>query len=233
MDRLNLYAVGDCNTGGADALPQGESLPDQLAAMLESSGVNVNLTNLGLTMTTTREGVAKVENEVHAPDFLLINFGLVDAWVTSFPQLYVNYYPDNGVRKFGRKVLKLVKKMLRSPALNKMVSRGEVVPPEEYVDNFKQMIRIARSRNSKVKILLWGTTLSTDNPQRNENIRCYNNLLESLAQEEGVLYLDIEEIVSAIDPAESYLDNVHLTGVCFERIATKIMPMLIGDQLNR
>jgi len=233
MDRLNLYAVGDCNTGGADALPKGESLPDQLAAILESSGVNVNMTNLGLTMTTTREGVTKVNNDVHAPDFLLINFGLVDAWITAIPQCYVLYYPDNGVRKFSRKVLKMVKKVLRNPTLNKMVRRGEVVPAEEYVDNFRQMIRIVRSRNPNVKILLWGTTLSTDNPQRNENIRRYNKLLDSLAQEEDVLYLDIENIVTTMDTEDSYLDNVHLSGACFARIADKMLPLLTGDQPKR
>ncbi len=233
MDKLNLYAVGDCNTGGADALPKGGCLPDQLAAMLESSGVHVNVTNLGRTMTTSREGVLKVKSEVQEPDIVLLNYGLADAWVTAIPQCYVLYYPDNGVRKFARKVLKLIKKVLRNQTLNKMVRRGEVVPPEEYVYNFRQMIHIARSRNPKVKILLWGTTLSTDNPQRNENIRRYNKLLESLAHEENALYLDIEVIVSDIDLAESYLDNVHLTGECFARIAYKMLQLLTGDQPKR
>jgi lysophospholipase L1-like esterase len=226
MDKLNLYAVGDCNTSGADALPKGESLPDQLAVMLESSGMSLQVINLGHTMTTSREGVLKVQTEVQKPDIVLLNYGLADAWVTAIPQCYVLYYPDNTARKFARKGLKLLKKILRNPTLNKMVTRGEVVPAEEYIDNFRQMIRIIRSRNPNVKILLWGTTLSTDNPQRNENIRRYNDLLKKLSQEEDALYLDIEETVSDIDPTEAYLDNVHLTGLCFDRIAAQIMPML-------
>ena len=87
MDKMNLYAVGDCNTGGADALPKGDSLPDQLAAMLESSGVRVNVVNLGHTMTTSREGVLKVKAEVQEPDIVLLNYGLADAWITAIPAM--------------------------------------------------------------------------------------------------------------------------------------------------
>jgi lysophospholipase L1-like esterase len=230
MEKIKIYAVGDCNTEGANSLPPGESIPEKLASVFESSGLSVTLVNLGQTMTTTREGLTRVQNEVTAPDILLINFGLVDAWVTSIPQVYVPYYPDNRWRKLGRKLIKSIKKLLRKPILNKMVTHGEVVSSEEYLNNFKEMIRIARSRNPEVKILLWSTTFALNDPQRNENIHRYNCLLKELAVTSDTLYLDISELVGSLQPSDAYLDDVHLSGKSSALIAETMVKLLKTNQ---
>ncbi len=227
MKSLCLYAVGDCNTEGFHALPKEDNIPEQLSSIFKASGQNIQLINLGHTMTTTREGLDRVRNEVQSPDYLLINFGLVDAWVTSIPQVYIPYYPDNRFRKLGRKILKTTKKRLRHKIFNALVSRGEVVSPKEYVHNIDEMIRIARCRNSEVKILLWGTTFALNNPQRNVNIRRYNELLKDLSRSRNTLFLDIEEIVDSLPIEEAYLDDVHLSARSSVLIAARMNQLLM------
>ena len=120
--------------------------------------------------------------------------------------------------------------MLRHPVCKGIVSRGEVVSSEEYIRNIDEMIRIVRSRNSDVRILLWGTTLAFNSPERNDNIRRYNALLKEAANSLGVLYLDIEDIVSSLPTSEAYLDDVHLSAKCSTLIAEAMFQLLKQDR---
>ena len=80
---LRLVAVGDCNTGGANGTAADDQVPARLADRLRAQGIECDVQNLGRTMSTTREGQARMSRDANAADLLLINFGLVDAWVTS------------------------------------------------------------------------------------------------------------------------------------------------------
>lgn len=219
---LRLQAVGDCNTEGADALPKGDSLPEKLKARLEQQRYAVTLQNLGYTMTTTREGVAKMELEAQPADVLLINFGLVDAWVTSIPQVYIPYYPDSRLRKFARKLLKSLKRRLRSPLARRLFPQGEVVGLEEYRRNLIRMIELARSKNPRVLAVLWSTPPTRSDQRRNANILRYNAVLHAVAHDYGALYIDAEEALAGIPGDRVYLDEVHLTGIGADRLAEHI-----------
>src|SRR5262245_44611073 len=90
---LRVLAVGDCNTGGAAGAPLEDRVTERLVAHFASRGIDCRAQNLGFTMNTTREGLPRMERHAAPADLVLINFGLVDAWVTSLPWLYLSYYP--------------------------------------------------------------------------------------------------------------------------------------------
>src|SRR5690606_11690055 len=101
-------------------------VPARLVKALSLTRSDWDLDNLGATMNTSREGVARLRACSRPADLLIINFGLVDAWVTSAPWLYVPYFPDNVIRKWSRKILKSVKRRLRSQAIRRLFGSGPV-----------------------------------------------------------------------------------------------------------
>ena len=223
---LRLLAVGDCNTAGKNESPSGASIPEKLAAWLERRGMATVLQNLGYTMSTSREGLARVQRDARPADVLLLNFGLVDAWVTSIPAVYLSYYPDNRLKKLGRKLLKSLKRRLRNGRLRQFIPVGEVVPLAEYERNMRRIIGAARAANPAVQIILWGTPPTRTSAERNANIARYNATLATLAAECGATYLATEPLLAALDVEATYLDEVHLAGAAVEQIAKALDEVL-------
>jgi len=138
---LRVLAVGDCNTCGITVPPIGNTILDKFCEQLEDHGYTTARQNLGCGMATTREGVQRMRLDAQPADTVLINFGLVDTWITSIPRVYVPYYPDTWRRKRLRKLLKFVKRrLLRSPALRHFIPIGTVVSLDEYDQNIRDIL---------------------------------------------------------------------------------------------
>lgn len=220
---LRILAVGDCNTGGVEGAPPETRMPVQVAARLESAGFSCELRNLGRTMSTSREGVARIRSEGTPADLLLLNFGLVDAWVTTIPRVYIAYYPDNLVRKWGRKLLKSLKRRLRAGWLRRWVPVGEVVPIAEYERNIQAILDVAREQNPGVFCVLWGTVTVPADQARTGNIARYNACLRRIADSHpGTTYLDAADCIREFDVGEAYVDRVHISQRAAERIAAEV-----------
>lgn len=225
---LRVLAVGDCNTCGIVVPAIGNTILDKLCLRLEKLGYQTVGQNLGYGMATSREGVERIRREAKPADLVLINFGLVDTWITSIPQIYVPYYPDSVLRKRVRKLLKFIKRRLRSPWLRKFIPLGPVVPLEEYRRNMQQMITLARSKNPAATILLWGSPPVQHDPSRNDNLRRYDCVLKEIAVQSGVIFLSTFEIVESLESAEAYLDEVHLNEAATEGIAAAMYEAFIA-----
>ena len=224
-ETINIMAVGDCNTCGSLELGPGESMPAQFCRMLAADGVDARLLNLGYTMCTTREGLARLRAEGLRipPAIVLINFGLVDAWVTTIPGIYVPYYPDNRLRKTLRKLLKSLKRRLRTSWLKEFVPWGEVVSPVEYRLNLEAMITEIRHVSPHARIVLWGTPPSRDDEERNRNLQRYDTCLRQIAEATDTAFVDVAEAIrEAADTASLYIDNVHLSASGATLVAKRI-----------
>ncbi|MFN0199075.1 MAG: SGNH/GDSL hydrolase family protein [Planctomycetaceae bacterium] len=229
---LRLLAIGDCNTEGCRQLPRQASIPAQVAMSLEQRGYIVDVQNWGCTMSTTREGLARLQAQPIAADLVLINFGLVDAWVTTIPKIYIPYYPDSFLRKWGRKILKMVKRRLRHPRLERFVPQGEVVSLAEYRANIERMISAIRSANPDAEIVLWGTVPVQHDEIRNRKLIDYNNTLRELAQMKNIRYIEAGEIVKQLPVDEAYLDAVHLSEPALRLIADAIMSCVFQTEFE-
>ncbi len=229
MQELKILAIGDCNTSGKQGVVPAFNVPGIVTSMFEHNGTNAHLTNLGHTMCTSREGILKISREGIGADVLLLNFGLVDSWFTSIPSFYVLYYPDNTLRKTGRKLLKILKKKLRLPMIKKFFPSGHVVDPEEYKQNMEEIINIARKQNNNTKIMIWSTTLTRSDLKRNEYILAYNKILQDISNKGGYLYVDTNKALEKLQD-EIYLDEVHLSASAAKVIATEIFEKLASDR---
>jgi lysophospholipase L1-like esterase len=223
---LKLLALGDCNTRGVDDPRWGSPLVVRIAEQLQTAGIDCEPLNLGHTMTTTREGVARVIRLRSPVDVALINFGLVDSWHTSLPSLYVPYFPESLLRRSARKLVKFVKRRLRSPWVRSVLPVGPVVPLEEYVRNLRQMIDGLRGLDPGVLIILWTTVPVQHNAERNAHIERYNGRLAELAAETGCLFVDTADVLSALDEPERYWDGLHLSSRSVLRLADEVAGLL-------
>lgn len=226
--KIRLLAVGDCNTAGALGSGDEDRVAAQLAARLEAAGWTCTEQNLGYTMSTTREGVARMRRDARPADLLLLNFGLVDAWVTTIPQIYVPYYPDGNFKRFSRKLLKSLKRRLRTPRLRRFIPVGEVVPIEEYQYNMRRIIDIARDNNPDVRILLWGTVPVIGDAERSRNIARYNVRLREIANSEPhTWYYETTTALQGLSPDDAYLDHFHIAKSAADRIAEEMMEICL------
>jgi lysophospholipase L1-like esterase len=209
---IKILAIGDCNTAGTKEVSGTNTVPGQLAMLLEQKGYSCQIQNLGYTMSTSREGLARSKNEAATCDILLLNFGLVDAWVTSLPAIYISYYPDNPIKKLFRKLLKSLKKRLRGKTIRKYIPVGQVVQLDEFISNITSIIQHVKSRSPDSKILLWGTVPVDGDNDRNELLKTYDDALNNIARNTaGGTFLNTASLLQGKSTQSLYLDTVHLS----------------------
>ena len=225
---VRIVALGDCNTITRD--PRQGTVADGLWDALRDRGIAVRLTNLGCGMTTTREGLCLVQDHDEPADLTIVNYGLVDSWMTTIPQMYVPYYPDNPFRKRVRKLLKFVKNRLRSRLVRKLVPMGPVVSQDEYLRNMQEMLRLLRQRNPDNAVYFWGTVPVDGDPERHLAIVEYNAILEQIAEDESATYVDTTEVLAHQPPTERFLDGVHLSPAAARLIGQRISDLFLQSR---
>jgi len=228
---MRVLAVGDCNTCGITVPPVGSTILDKFCEHLEGGGYATERQNLGVSMATSREGVERMRRDAKPADVVIINFGLVDTWITSIPKFYVCYYPDTPLRKRMRKLLKFVKRRLRSPWLRALIPTGHVVSIDEYARNIGAMIAVARANNPRTTVLLWGSPPVQRDPARNANLSRYNGCLEDLAKETGASYLPTAPIIDSLAVQQAYIDAVHLSEGATGAIAAQLANVYQSQRL--
>ena len=229
---LKVLALGDCNTCGSDSRP---TIVDQTVRQLRIAGVACEATNWGHTMTTTREGLARVLRDRPPADVVLLNYGLVDSWVTTVPWLYVPYFPDTPLRRAARKLLKFAKRRLRSPWVRRWVPRGEVVALDEFDRNLREIIAALRHANPSVELVLWATSAVQGNSGRNANIGRYNARMASIAAAVDCTFINTATVLASLPADRGCVDAVHLSGESAQllgaAVAANLLPRLLPQAL--
>lgn len=142
---IRLITLGDCNTSGINHHSVSSILQHRLNQLCESQQT-CHLENYGEAMRTTREGLA-ISKSLNKPfDIALINYGLVDAWTTTIPKVYIQYYPDNPIKRILRKALKSLKKRLKKISSRGLLQTGPVVPAEEYKENLDRIMSVLHKK---------------------------------------------------------------------------------------
>ncbi|WP_372965609.1 SGNH/GDSL hydrolase family protein [Marinobacter sp.] len=206
-------AYGDCNTEGLKT----EHFP--LWPEIVSESMQLELTNCGHTMSTTRELLQYNRSFPAAQyDVAFIQYGLVDSWLTFRGAPYVLYYPDYPLRKLARKLVKKMKKFARTWQLQKRFGVVEQVPPTEYMNNLHAVITSAPD----TQFVLVATAPNLDE-SRNGRIKSYNQILARIAYEhERVLYVDTYEDIWAHRHQALMSDGTHLTAAGHELVADAV-----------
>lgn len=219
-----LLALGDCNT---------EGLVDASAAYpaLVARALGVALVNCGHTMSTIREGLEYARRKLNpATAYLLIQYGLVDSWLTFRGAPYVLYYPDNPLRKMARKLVKKLKKVGRKAGLHGLLGVKHLVDKAEYERKLQLIIQRARRLSSDVVICLISTPPHLET-QRNPAIQEFNQSMERVAHEGGCLFVDVYRQFSG--RSNLYLDSTHLSAEGHQIIAKACLTAIRSGSLGQ
>lgn len=211
-----LLALGDCNTLGI------KNCHNNTYVEKFSSLMNLIPLNFGYTMSTTNEGVIFFDNNFDENcEYISIQYGLVDSWVTFKYSPYVLYYPDNLFRKIARKFVKKYKKICKILGLNTILGIKNVVSIENYERNIEKIIK-----SSMGKHILLIETVPNKDFSRNNRIKKYNKILKRLSDKyNNCLYIEIYDyFFENID--ELYIDDTHINEYGHEYIAKKIFESL-------
>ena len=214
----SILAVGDCNTLGAGEF-RNDGYPERLADL---TGAAVK--NCGFTMSTTREGIHLLEDNLQpGHGLVIIQFGLVDSYATFRYSPYVLYYPDNPWRKQLRSLVKKFKKTCRQSGLNERFGEVEVVPEAEYEQNLLRMVDRCGGR-----IVILPETIPHHDQKRNGAIQRYNRILERIASTREIcLFLPLYQQFAG-NMENYYSDNTHANGVGHRFIAGRIADLISG-----
>ena len=213
----SLVAYGDCNTVGV-AECRGNAYPERVAQALGCS-----VRNLGHTMSTTRELLQYARTyPAQNFDLVIIQYGLVDSWLTFRHAPYVLYYPDNPLRRVLRKVVKKLKKIGRTLKLKKILGSAHVVPLAEYRQNIERVI----TQTFDKTVILLSTAPNLDEP-RNPHILSFNQEMERLAtQYPHVVYVDTYKRIYDARYEVFHQDGTHLNAAGQLIVADMILQAL-------
>jgi lysophospholipase L1-like esterase len=214
--KSRILAVGDCNTLGAGKLA-GHSYPERLGQLLQAA-----VTNCGYTMSTSREGCLLLRDHLTSDcTCVIIQFGLVDSYLTLGCAPYVLNYPDNILRKPCRNILKKIKKLSRKYGLNARLGESNVVPLEEYGSNIRRMIEMCASRT-----VLLPETIPHHDSSRNGEIERYNEELAVIARQFDTCHLVKLYDGFADNMHRFYLDETHANADGYDYAAERILQVL-------
>lgn len=209
----NLLAVGDCITLGIrDCL--GNSYPERVAKELGCS-----VTNKGYTMSSSREGIHLLKDNLQAThDCVILQFGVADSHRTVRYAPYVTYYPDSPAKKIVRNMVKKYKKTVKKYGLKRLLGGVPIVSEQEYRNNYRNMIKACGNR-----LVILPESIPQQETFRNEGIKLYNRTLEELASShERCSFVRLfDDFISHL--SDFYLDKGHPNQSGYDHIAAKVI----------
>lgn len=217
----SLVAYGDCNTVGEGPLV-GHAYPE-----IVGQALGCTVENLGYTMSTTRELLEFTrEHPIGNYDLAIIQYGLVDSWLTFRHAPYVLYYPDNPRRRLLRKFVKKLKKIGRTLNFKSLLGSAHVVPLDEYRRNIERVIE----QSTGTTIILLSTAPNLDEP-RNPHILDFNKELERLAARyPHVIHVDIYALIYDRWGEVFHKDGTHINALGHQLVADEILRVLRSHQ---
>lgn len=181
----------------------------------------------------------------HFPDYVIINFGIVDCTYRARPRWLQNIFSMNawnnsiirkgyngpitrGIKFIGKKTYR--RTIERFAYTLKIKNRW--LAPRDFKFILRDIIKRLFQDTPAKKIVLLGMTpvadwVEREVPGTQESIREYNGILKDVGGEYGNLtYIDPATLGSDIVSP----DGIHFTARGHEKIATTIIPLLAGDR---
>jgi len=91
------------------------------------------------------------------------------------------------------------------------------------------MVELLKSRNSDVRVFLWGTVPVIDRPYRIPDLTEYNLALQQVATDLGVHYVDSASVVAGLTPEDRFVDGAHLSPAAVALIGKHIVNACYGE----
>ncbi len=96
---IRIVALGDSTTEAGWEGNAKSVYPERLKAVLEALGIEIEMINAGISGTTSRDAVERLDADVRRfdPDYVIIQFGINDSWIDAYqgrtqPRLTLDEY---------------------------------------------------------------------------------------------------------------------------------------------
>jgi lysophospholipase L1-like esterase len=82
-DAIRIVALGDSTTEAGWEGNAKSVYPERLERALEARGIDIEMINAGISNTTSRQAVERLDSDVRRfdPDYVIIQFGINDSWI--------------------------------------------------------------------------------------------------------------------------------------------------------
>ena len=194
---------------------------------------------------TSHQGLAWLRRDIDylKPDMVIASFGWNDASVSDVPDrqaIDTRWFPVS-IRWLidHSQAFAHATRWLRSrnkPAQHVVTTPVPRVSEAEYIDNFKQIVNLARSRNASVIVIGAPYRDSTTNPPEAQLMTRYRASLKSAMQETQTPYLEILELTEAAGSVNQgfFGELIHPNHIGHRLIAYELLKLmaqrhLLGD----
>ncbi|MEZ5331995.1 MAG: GDSL-type esterase/lipase family protein [Thermoanaerobaculia bacterium] len=231
--RLRLFTVGDSNTLGW-AGPNGANWPAELQHLFERRGDPIDVVNAGVWGYASYQGVARMREVLPwQPDWVFISFGSNDAHPSRITDAHYLEYTSAGTGPLERWLQpfalgRLVLGALRSGS-HVPEETTHRVPLEEYRENMRTMVEMARGAGARVLLLTRpyiGPIAEWDSWKRYAHD--YNAATVELAEQLDTPLVDLYSEFKGRD--ELFADESHFTAeghtLAAEAIVDRLLPEL-------
>jgi lysophospholipase L1-like esterase len=190
---------------------------------------------------TSHQGLAWLRHDVDQlrPDLLIVSFGWNDVSFSDAPDreaintgwraVGIRWLIDHS-QAFAHATRWLRSKRPASTTVRRPVTR---VSDQEYLNNFREFIRLAKEKTSGIIILAAPYRDRTTNPPEAALMARYRTNLRSLAQQNSVTFLELLELTEAAYPSNEgwFGELIHPNHMGHRLIASELLKLLAANRM--
>jgi lysophospholipase L1-like esterase len=199
-------------------------------------GRNIEVITMAVPGYTSHQGLAWLRHDIDQlkPDLLIVSFGWNDVSFSDAPDreaintgwraVGIRWLVDHS-QAFAHATRWLRSRRPVSPTVPRPVTR---VSDQEYLNNFREFIRLAKEKGSRIIILAAPYRDLTTNPPEAVLMVRYRTSLRSLAQQNIVTFLEPLELTEAAYPSNEgwFGELIHPNHMGHRLIASELLKLL-------
>jgi len=206
-------------------------------------GKGIEVITMAVPGYTRHQGLAWLRHDIDQlrPDLLIVSFGWNDVSFSDAPDgeaintgwraVGIRWLIDHS-QAFAHATRWLRSRQPASTTVPRPVTR---VSDQEYLNNFREFIRLAKEKGSRIIILAAPYRDRTTNPPEAALMVGYRTSLRSFAQQNGVTFLELLELTEAAYPSNEgwFGELIHPNHMGHRLIASELLKLFAANRMLR
>ncbi len=204
-------------------------------------GRNIEVITVAVPGYTSHQGLAWLRRDIDQlrPDLITVSFGWNDASFSDAPDreaidtgwraVGVRWLMDTS-QAFAHATRWLRARQPVAPPIGKPVAR---VSEQDYLNNFREFMRLAREKGASIIILAAPYRDKTTNPPEAALMGRYRAALRSLAKQNEITFLEVLELTEAAYPSNEgwFGELIHPNHMGHRLIASELLKLLAANRM--
>ena len=206
-------------------------------------GKGIEVITMAVPGYTSHQGLAWLRHDIDQlrPDLLIVSFGWNDVSFSDAPDgeaintgwraVGIRWLIDHS-QAFAHATRWLRSRQRASTTVPRPVTR---VSDQEYLNNFREFILLAKEKGSRIIILAAPYRDRTTNPPEAALMVRYRTSLRSFAQQNGVTFLELLELTEAAYPSNEgwFGELIHPNHMGHRLIASELLKLFAANRMLR